>query len=99
MSGIAKAIVVHLVFMTCVSILTVIAAFVLTGALLVFRFPSPLWITLLLASVSGAVLLLIPGYSLYAKKTRQDAISLFNRASYFPLSLLVVTLMLLLLKP
>jgi 4-hydroxybenzoate polyprenyltransferase len=75
------------------------AACVLTGALLVSRFPSPLWITLLLASVSGAVLLLIPGYNLYASKTRQDAISLFNRASYFPLSLLVVTLVLLLLKP
>ena len=34
--------------------------------------------------------LLIPGYRLYAMKTRLQAARLFNRASYYPLAILVM---------
>jgi hypothetical protein len=40
------------------------------------------------------VLLLAPAVKLYYGKKRQDAILLFNLASYYPLSLLVITLIL-----
>ena len=44
----------------------------------------------------GLYFLLIPGYRLYAMKTRLQAAQLFNRASYYPLAILVMvaTLML-----
>jgi hypothetical protein len=48
------------------------------------------------ALVIGIYFLLIPGYRLYAMKTRLQAARLFNRASYYPLAILVMvaTLML-----
>ncbi len=39
---------------------------------------------------SGVVLLLVPGYQLYRSRERQQAGTLFNRASYYPLSLFVI---------
>jgi 4-hydroxybenzoate polyprenyltransferase len=41
-------------------------------------------------TVIGIYFLLIPGYRLYALKTRLQAAQLFNRASYYPLAMLVM---------
>ena len=38
----------------------------------------------------GAYLLILPAYRLFKSNDRQDALALFNRASYYPLALLVV---------
>lgn len=48
------------------------------------------------ALIIGGYFLLIPGYRLYAMKTYLQAAQLFNRASYYPLAILVMvaTLML-----
>lgn len=42
------------------------------------------------ALVIGIYFLLVPGWRLYAMKTRAEAARLFNRASYYPLALLVM---------
>ncbi len=46
------------------------------------------WIGALFA---GVYFLLLPGYRLYKNKTSEDAFHLFNRASYYPLAMLIVT--------
>ena len=43
------------------------------------------------ALFSGLYFLLLPGYRLHRFKTAGDALHLFNRASYYPLSMLTVT--------
>jgi hypothetical protein len=43
------------------------------------------------ALFSGFYFLLLPGYRLYQNKTSHDAFNLFNRASYYPLAMLIVT--------
>ncbi len=48
------------------------------------------------ALVIGLYFLLIPGYRLYAMKTRLQAARLFNRASYYPLAILVMVVALML---
>jgi 4-hydroxybenzoate polyprenyltransferase len=47
------------------------------------------WIGALFA---GVYFLLLPGYRLYKNKTSEDAFRLFNRASYYPLAVLLVTM-------
>jgi len=43
------------------------------------------------ALFSGFYFLLFPGYRFYQTKTSHDALNLFNRASYYPLAMLIVT--------
>ena len=45
------------------------------------------------ALFSAFYLLLLPGYRLYRAKDTGEAMHLFNYASYYPLSMLVVTLL------
>ena len=45
------------------------------------------------ALLAGTYFLLIPGYRLYRRKSAADAFALFNRASYYPLAMLVVTVL------
>jgi 4-hydroxybenzoate polyprenyltransferase len=45
------------------------------------------------AVTAGAYFLLIPGFNLYRAKSSPDAFALFNRASYYPLAMLVVTVL------
>jgi 4-hydroxybenzoate polyprenyltransferase len=45
------------------------------------------------AFLSGIYFLLIPGCKLFQSKNPQDAFVLFNRASYYPLAILVMTVM------
>jgi len=47
---------------------------------------------LLGALLAGTMLLLIPAYRLYAQGTPQLAAALFNRSSYYPLTMLIVVL-------
>jgi len=42
---------------------------------------------------AGTYFLLIPGYNLYRGKSSPDAFALFNRASYYPLAMLAVTVL------
>jgi 4-hydroxybenzoate polyprenyltransferase len=50
------------------------------------------------ALIAGVFLLLIPGWRLFQHRRRQEASILFNRASYYPLSLLVLVGVALLMK-
>jgi len=52
-----------------------------------FELPLPL---LLAALVAGFFLLLVPAWRLFRSRRREHASALFNRASYYPLSLLVL---------
>lgn len=45
------------------------------------------------AILAGSVLLLIPAYRLYSERTPQLASALFNRSSYYPLTMLIVVLL------
>lgn len=45
------------------------------------------------ALLSGLYFLLIPGYRLWQSKNPRDALVLFNRASYYPLAILLTTVM------
>jgi len=47
---------------------------------------------LLGAALTGVFLLLIPAYQLYRTGSPRDASALFNRASYYPLTMLIVVL-------
>jgi len=51
------------------------------------------YLYLLGALFSAFYLLLLPGYRLYRTRDAGQAVHLFNRASYYPLSMLVVTLL------
>ncbi len=71
---------------------SLLLAWVMTGILFLIapvRF-QPYHIAL--AMTVAAFLLLKPAWQLYRSKTPADAMELFNRASYFPLSLLGITL-------
>lgn len=73
---------------------SLLMAFALLTGLVAGAFPAPLWLSTLLPAVAGAALMLLPGFKLFRGKKRQDAMSLFNRSSYYPLSLMAVTLVL-----
>jgi 4-hydroxybenzoate polyprenyltransferase len=60
-----------------------IALFHITPA----EFPYPYMFTSFLA---GLYLLLLPAYRLYRSEERRHAMVLFNRASYYPLTLLLI---------
>ena len=49
------------------------------------------WPFLSACLIAGVYLLIVPAYRLYKTRDRVNAINLFNRASYYPLALLVVT--------
>jgi 4-hydroxybenzoate polyprenyltransferase len=67
-------------------------ACILMMFLVALQFSAPRWLSIIMAAAAGTALLLAPAVKLYYGKKRQDAILLFNLASYYPLSLLVVTL-------
>jgi 4-hydroxybenzoate polyprenyltransferase len=47
---------------------------------------------ILISVTMGSYLLLLPALKLYRSRERSDAMALFNKASYFPLALLIITL-------
>ncbi len=54
--------------------------------------PAP-WPLLAVAGAAGLYLLILPALSLWRKQEREGATRLFNRASYYPLAMLVITLL------
>ena len=64
----------------------------LIAYLFMLSFPAWKWIASLSAFAAGIYLLLIPVVKLFMIREREQAMVLFNRASYFPLTLLCVTL-------
>lgn len=61
------------------------------SGLFLWQAPLGLPLPLLLAALAvGFFLLLMPGWRLFRDRRRQEASALFNRASYYPLSLLVL---------
>ncbi len=67
-----------------------------SSALLSFLFwwslPTAKWVAVLAAVATSVYLLLIPAMKLYAKQERDQAMTLFNRASYLPLVLMLLAL-------
>ena len=66
---------------------------VLIAYLFMLSFPAWKWVASLSALAAGIYLLLIPVVKLLLTRGREQAMALFNRASYFPLTLLGLTLM------
>ena len=76
------------------ALVSLATACILMMFLMALQFSAPIWLSIILAAAAGTALLLAPAVKLYYGKKRQDAILLFNLASYYPLSLLVITLLL-----
>jgi 4-hydroxybenzoate polyprenyltransferase len=74
-------------------LVTLALSLVLSG---VFLGLAPLglpWPLLLAALAVGGLFLLLPAVRLFRSQAREEAAALFNRASYYPLSLLALVLM------
>ncbi len=73
-----------------------LVALTVSAALLSYLFwlhvPSWNWVMSLSSVATSVYLLLIPAIKLYAKQERNQAMALFNRASYYPLILMLLTL-------
>lgn len=61
--------------------------------------PGPALLSLAAGLVIGLVLLLLPAYRLYRTRERQDALTLFKRASYYPLACLILVTVRILIGP
>src|SRR6056297_758242 len=73
-----------------------LAAAVLLGTLLfLMSYPDVKWMAAMpLVLLIGFLLLLRPAFQLYQTKHRENAMALFNKASYFPASMLIVSFIL-----
>lgn len=69
-----------------------ILAVVLNGVLLIFSRAGADFFSVIASFYAGFYLLLLPAYRLLKTKGRQEALALFNRASYYPFTLLLVVL-------
>ena len=69
----------------------------LIAFLFMLKFPVWKWIAFLSALAAGIYLLLIPVIKLLQTRDREQAMALFNRASYFPITLLCLTLVMMVL--
>lgn len=69
----------------------------LIAYLFMLSFPAWKWIASFSAFAAGIYLLLIPVVKLFMLREREQAMVLFNRASYFPLTLLCLTLVMMVL--
>ena len=76
------------------ALITLILAIGLLVLLFHLCFPASNGFAPLLAALVGIALLLVPGLRLYYAKTKRAAMALFDRASHFPLALLVLVLIL-----
>jgi 4-hydroxybenzoate polyprenyltransferase len=74
------------------ALVTLTVSAVLLSFLFWWRAPTWNWIAALTAAVTCVCLLLVPVLKLYTKQNRNQAMALFNRASYFPLVLLLLSL-------
>ena len=65
---------------------------ILIAFLFMLNFPTWKWVACFSAAAAGTYLLLVPVIKLFLTRDREKAMALFNRASYFPLTLLGVVL-------
>ena len=75
-------------------LLSLTMASILITFLFFLQAPTWKWVAALAAAASCFYLLLIPGIKLYLKQDRKHAMVLFNRASFYPLVLLGIILVL-----
>jgi len=73
-----------------IALICLVVSVVIGGIFLGLAPLTPRWLTMPGALIAGFGLLLRPGWCLYQKRRREEASALFNRASYYPLSLLVI---------
>lgn len=71
---------------------SLILAVLLNGVLMAFSRGGAEFFSVVASLNAGFYLLLLPGYRLLKTKGRQEALVLFNRASYYPLTLLAVVI-------
>ena len=76
-----------IIVLTTLTVSTILSGFFLRSAPLAL--PLPL---LIAALTAGCFFLLLPALRLFRSRAREEAAALFNRASYYPLSLLVLAL-------
>jgi 4-hydroxybenzoate polyprenyltransferase len=69
---------------------SLVLAVSLSLLLLAVSIPGPALLSLAVGLAIGIVLLLRPAYRLYRTRERQDALTLFKRASYYPLACLIL---------
>lgn len=81
-----------------IALISLVVSVLIGGVFLGLAPLTPGWLLLPGALLAGFGLLLLPGWRLYRQRYRQEASALFNRASYYPLSLLVIVGLALLLK-
>lgn len=81
------------------SLVTLILAVGLFAGLFGVSFPAFKWVSSLSAAVVATLLLLVPGFKLLSSRKKDRAMALFNRASYLPLSLLVLAVGMIVLNP
>ncbi|MFC1504878.1 UbiA family prenyltransferase [Thermodesulfobacteriota bacterium] len=80
------------------ALIALVVALALIVILFALSFPGPRGLAVLSTAVVGIALLLIPGLRLFYAKSRAAAVVLFNRASYFPLTLLGLVLILIMVQ-
>lgn len=71
---------------------TIILALGMNALILYISWTIFSFVYILIAVAVGSFLLLLPALKLYRSRARSDAMALFNKASYFPLALLVIVL-------
>ena len=77
----------NVIILTCLSV-----TLALNMALLALVPGRPSYAMIIAALLLGVYLLLMPGCRLYKSRERKDAMALFNKASYYPLALLVLVI-------
>jgi 4-hydroxybenzoate polyprenyltransferase len=92
----AKTILVHLGAnrAAAIALISLMLAMGLVAVLFTLGFPAFKGIAAMSAAMLGIGLLIVPGLKLYYAKTTGAAVALFGRASYFPLALLGLVLIL-----
>jgi len=76
------------------ALVTLTISVLLIAYLFLLCFSTWKWTAAASAGVAGAYLLLLPGIRLLRTRTKGDAMALFNRASYYPLTLMMIVLVL-----
>jgi 4-hydroxybenzoate polyprenyltransferase len=71
---------------------TIILTLAMNAAILYISWTISNLFYILVSMAVGCFLLLLPALRLYRNRKRSDAMSLFNKASYYPLALLVLVL-------
>jgi 4-hydroxybenzoate polyprenyltransferase len=80
-------------FSLSIILASLVLAWIMTGVVFYVAPPFFEFYHVLLALAVAGFLLMLPAWQLFRSKSPEDAMALFNKASYFPLALLGVTLL------